>query len=498
VLTVSRGRDAGRALAPTKMPEGGVDVFNDDAILSPENAGSPLFGLNEPGLGQQAVLTADATGQEEIEYDADIEYDAAVDYDGPVSFALLTGNLADLDDSVDRFVHTARLSFYGASARLRTEVSTIVYQDILISDAIGHLLDAAGWPSGARRIATSDTRLSWWWLDRADAFDALNALVVTEGAPAVWFEAANGDVVFQNRTWRAVQTRSISVQARFFDTLAGATQPGDLWHDGVTLRPGWRDVRNKATYTVVYRAQQSLQQVWEYNEGSLVLAANETRPITVPLSDPCTDATAPASGTDYTVAAGSLASTPALSEVYAQHVTITFVAGASGATVNGVTSNGPQLRARPVTAIRQEEVANSVSAADSIAKRGLKPIDLTQELNARREVPRASAVSACDAAVTQYQRPPSIVSVLTQNYDYAHLLRQMTFEVSDRLAVTSTPRGMQGTEVWVEQIDHERVPGRWLTTLVCSRATTSGAVGTWAGDTPDATSGVWDLSVFAA
>lgn len=498
VLTVTRGRDTGQALAPSKIPEGSADVINDDALLSPENTASPLFGLNDPGLGHPAILTADATGQDEIEYDAAVDYDVAADYDGPVSFTLLSGILTDLDDNADRFVHTAKLEFQGATAKLHVEISTPLYADILISDCIGIVLDAADWPAGARRIAISDTRLAWFSCNKEDAVEVLHSLVAAEGAPSIWFEAADGSVVFHNRNWRAVQTRSAAIQARIYDTPLDATEAGDLLHAGATLEPARRDVRNKATYIIVERAEQSLQKVWEYNEGSLVLVANETRPITVPLSDPCLSATAPASGTDYTVVAGSLASVPTLSDVYAQSVTITFVAGASGATINGVTSNGPQLRARPVIEIRRETVTNSVDASESITKRGLRPIALDSELRARQEIPRASAIAACDAAVTLYQRPPSIISVLLQNINYIHLLRQMTFEISDRIAVTSTPRGMVQTEAWIEQINHERAPGLWRTTLVCSRATTSGEVGTWGGAVLDATTAVWGLSVWAA
>jgi hypothetical protein len=48
-------------------------------------------------------------------------------------------------------------------------VSTALYETITVDVAIGHLLDAAGWPAGERVIAVSTTVLEWWWVDNADA-----------------------------------------------------------------------------------------------------------------------------------------------------------------------------------------------------------------------------------------------------------------------------------------------------------------------------------------
>src|SRR5262249_47742634 len=161
--------------------------------------------------------------------------------------------------------------------------------------------------------------LDLWWVDDADPFSAALELLASEGAPAAMYEAADGSFVFENRNYRSTTTRSQTSRVTFSDSLSApiaydaaiaydARVPYDagaaLTHGTLQYSPNFRDVKNQATYDIGRRVQQSLQKVWEYGV-SLVLGPGESKLVTVPLSDPVTNATAPANGTDYTVAAGS-------------------------------------------------------------------------------------------------------------------------------------------------------------------------------------------------
>lgn len=500
-LTTQRGRDAARPLAGPMVAAGSVDVHNADRLLSPEFAGSPVYQLVEPGRGYRLRMQAGAA----LEYDAPIAYDSDDFYDGVVVVPLVTGFLEEPSYQSGLGAHATTLSCIGQLSRLRggETISTSLRQAIRTDEALTVILDAVGWPADLRRIEVGDTTMDLWWLTDADPFTAAVELLATEGVPAALYEAGDGTLVFENRNFRSTVDRASVSRWEFSDRRSTALpydQPveydahlfydagAQLMHGVLSYAPSFRDIRNQATYPIARRVRQSLQKVWEYGE-SLILTAGESRLITVSLSDPCSDSVAPSSGTDYTVSAGSLASTPALENVNAQSIGVRFVAGGSGATVLGVTSNGPQLRARPWTQVSSETIKNSVDASGSIARtKGVRSL----QIGGRREVNRAYAETVCDAAVTYYQVNRPVVELPFENIDGKHLAAQMAVEISDRVTIISEQLGMlDGAEFWVEQIRHQRQPGRLVTTLVCSRVDAVAGAGRW-------DEGLWDAALWGS
>lgn len=491
-LSVQRGRDSARPLAGPMVAAGSCGVHNQDRLLSPEFAGSPVYQLVEPGRAYRFSL--DVGGP--LEYDAPIWYDEEVFYDGASNLRLLTGFLEEPSYESGLGPHVTTLACIGQLSRLRggTPISTPLYENIRTDQALGYLLDAAGWPAALRRISFGDSTLELWWLAEADPFSAAVELLAAEGVPSALYEAADGAFVFENRNYRTTVSRSTTVRHTYSDRVTSAIAydaniaydapvfydaGAQLTHGVLSYAPAFADVRNQAIYAVSRRAIQSLQKVWEYGQ-SLTLGASESRLITVVLSDPCTAAVAPTAGgatPDYTLASGALASVPTLEAVNAQRIGIRFIAGLAGAVVNGVTSNGPQLRARPWTEMSRETVTNSVDASSSIARtKGARVV----QINGTSTINPAYAQAVCNAAVNYYKDHRPIVEMPFENIDSVHLAAQVTTEISDRVAIVSEQLGMtSGTELWVEQIRQQRQPAKLVTTLVCSRVDRRAGGGRW-------------------
>jgi hypothetical protein len=505
-LSTRRGRDSARPLGRAMAGTVSWSALNDDRLLSPEWARSPIYQLVQPGKPLRARAQAGAS----VAYDDPVGYNAPIFYDGLATFGLLEGQLDEPTYTTGMGNVIVPLTGLGVLSRLRdgARISTPLYTNLRTDQALTIILDAIGWPATDRVIALSDSTLSFWWLADQDPFDAIDELLWTEGAPAYFGEDGEGRAVWENRNFRSTQARSTTTQATFSDRISGNVAYDDaipydahVFYDGsfqllhgiVDYVPGYKAIYNQATATIRRRAQQTLQKVWEYGT-TLTLTAGESRLITVPLSDPCDTATAPASGTDYTVSAGSLASTPTLENVNAQSVGIRWIAGPGGATILGVTSNGPQLRARPYPVLSEERVTNSVDASASIAKLGGSPRGIRNvDLPARAEISRPMAIAICDAAVSYSMVPRPTVTVRIENIDGEHLRQQLTREVSDRIAIISEYLGLAG-DMWIEQIEQQRQPGKLVTTFVCERVLDETAAAIWDG--PNIPANQWGFGIW--
>ncbi len=82
---------------------------------------------------------------------------------------------------------------------------TNYYAGLTVDTAIGHLLDAIGFPAGRRDIGASPRVLDYWWLDHhTSAWQALLTLVRTAGPRARLSERADGTLVFRDEAAPAV------------------------------------------------------------------------------------------------------------------------------------------------------------------------------------------------------------------------------------------------------------------------------------------------------
>lgn len=172
-------------------------------------------------------------------------------------------------------------------------------------------------------------------------------------------------------------------------------------------------------------------------------------------------------GVDFTVVAGSLVSVSLL-ETSGQKVRIRMIAGAGGATVNGVTSNGPQLRAVSLPVTTTAPVTSTVNVALSSAR--FRPKDYTIPI--WPEITANQALDLCNNHARRYQRPRDQMTVTVGNISATALYFILTVAPSDRLRIIHTHGGIDAS-FFVEQLHHDlsRGGGLHTLTLACERVT---------------------------
>lgn len=474
-VTASRGRDQIRALAPPMAGTFNAELLNTSKDYSPEYASSPLYGNLLPG---RLVQLEAGDGTTRYLYEESLPYDSAVTYNSGTGHVLWTGILDDLPQHPELNRLSVTLPSFGTLSRLRKRqvdegISTALYSNILTSVALGHLLDAAGWPAADRVIDTGKTTLLWWWLDNADPFTAMVELLATEGPGAAIYEDGRGRIVFESRHYRLLTARSTTSQA----TLRGSgSEP--LFSAPFSYNPGLKDVINRCTITVKARSAKSLAVVWSLGEN-VALAANETKTYVARQTsgEPFTAAVAPVAATDYTVQSGSVTSIT-LNRTSGASVTITITGGAGGASVTGL-----QLRAQPVTVDSSGQATNTIDTSVSQTRYGRR----TYPLPTRAEVSLSTAQDFCNAVVGIYQAPRPQVSLALNNGTAARLAQALGREISDRVTIVEAQTAVNH-DYFVEQIAHRFVEYSHVTTLGLEKAVTTN-YGIWG-------SGLWGSAVW--
>ena len=162
-MTIAYGRDQARAFSPVRSGEAAFKLNNAARIYSPENSGSPLFGQLVPGRPVQITATQDAA-----------------------TTVIYRGFLDDFTVSPNKGDRTVTLSCLDMMARFAqaNPISTPLYPSIRTGTAIGYILDALGWPSGARDLDPGASTIRWWWEEGTDGLTALSRMLAAEGPPA--------------------------------------------------------------------------------------------------------------------------------------------------------------------------------------------------------------------------------------------------------------------------------------------------------------------------
>jgi hypothetical protein len=280
-VSCSRGMDQLQAFSP---PMAGVLAFELNNIsrdYSPGNGSSPYYGYLKPGKRVRFSSVALSSGGLELE-------------DGSGSLEIESGDLLLLEDLPARDIFTGILDalkqrpekenlsvqaqVLGMISRLVGKViSTPLYTNILISDALNYLLDEAGWPPDERNIQASTVVLPYWWLDGADAASALLQLADDEGPFAHVYEDGSGNIVFENNTYRLTQDRS-TISQYTFDSSNSIISPFDY-------DDNYKSMIQACKITQVTRTPQALGVIWSYSQ-TLTLAANQAKTFTVRANDP--------------------------------------------------------------------------------------------------------------------------------------------------------------------------------------------------------------------
>jgi hypothetical protein len=411
-ITATRGRDQARSISPSRAGDLQVEV-DEDAL---------------PHIVKGRLIRLRAT-----------------DFVGAKN--LWTGLITSWERHVRFNVVTATIHALGVLSRLpRTDVSTALYASIRTDIALGHLLDAVGFPAADRVFDVGQTTMDWWWLDGEDPFSALEAIRSAEGPNSVIYEDADGKIVFKNRYARTTESRSTVVQDTFSTTaspyISNLAEPTDALQNKI----------NVCKLTVRQRTAKTLGVIWTLG-STLILAPNESRKFEVrgTGNDPFIAAVC-TSPTDYTVTVGSLSSV-AFDRTSGASATLTVTAGTSGATVENL-----QVRAQLVSVDREMAVINSVGAPTAGDEQR------TYQLPTRSEIPLIVAQDFCDAVGLFYgtgreQLIPLSVLNVTDNDSDAQLRR----EVSDLIHVTATAHGIND-DYFIEQITQKVEPGGILRT----------------------------------
>ena len=413
-MTLGRGRDSARTLAPTIAGFSDLDLDNLANTYDPGN-------ILRRGLPVQIKATWNGT-----------------------TYSLFTGQIEDFiqHPEVDR--REVSVESLGVFNKLvGKKVSTELYQNIRVDTAIGHVLDAVGWPTDDRTLDTADVTLDWWWLDDEDAFEAIRVLVNTEGPRAAAIEGGDGKFLFHNRLHVAEQAASNTIQATFRDSGASPRYTEPFEYDD-----GLQDVINEVVVTVKARSAKSPAiDIWTIGVAGtrITLAAGGTKTFLVrhTSGDPFTAAVTPSAGTDYTLIAGSLA-TVSLSRTSGGNSKLTLVAGGSGATVDDL-----KVRAQRVSVDSETQITNTVDASSSQNQHGVQ----TYPFKIRAEIPEDEARGFCNTIVGDYKDGRPTVMITVPNVDTTTLEAALAREIHDRIRVIEGNHSID-KEYWVQQVRH--------------------------------------------
>jgi len=464
-IVSSRGRDQIRSLTPPSAGSFHAELDNTSRDYSPENSSSPLASYLYPGHKVRATAFV---GTEDT-YNSSTLYNSTALYDGAPAYHVATNLLDDIPQNPAIGVQTVEVPSIGTLSRLvGKRISTALYQSIPISTAMGYILDAVGWATADRVISTSTTTLDWWWLDDADAWDAMQTLFFSEGPGAALYEDALGRFVFEDRTYRILQSRCTTSQM----TLAAIDTTPPI--SAMTYQSGIKDIVNYCSVSYAKRAAGSLAAVWSLG-SSVTLAAGESRSFVARSStgDPFTAAVTPVLTTDYTVSVGSI-SAVSLSRTSGAQVTVTITAGGSGATVTAL-----QLRAQLVSVSASGSIANTVSATTSISRYGLRPFNYPTW----PEIAINTLQDLVNTVVSTYMVPQPRISITAIGIDDTAVVALLSREVSDRVSVADPTSGF-ASDVFIEQITVRVTDaGRVAVTFGCTKTTATGY-------------GIWDTSLW--
>lgn len=283
-LSFERGKDQARIVSPPMAGQLSASLNNLSRDYSLENTGSPLVGKLEPGRRVRVNVGGGTAIATEGGVVITTEGGTPIVTESSALKTLWTGFLDDIGQDPALGKQWVTVPSLGPLSWIRGKtVSTTLYQNIRTNFAIGYLLDAIGWPSGDRLLASGDTVMDWWWVDEQDAFDALMDILYTEGAGAAIYEDELGRIVFENRNYRMTQTRCVSSQA----TYTASESLTDFAYS-----PDFKDVFNACKVEINSRAIQGEQKIWEAGER-VTLAASEVRDFIIRVSDPFKDAIIP-------------------------------------------------------------------------------------------------------------------------------------------------------------------------------------------------------------
>lgn len=240
-VEIQRGKDRQAFFSPPMAGLSGFDLDNLDKYLSPGYTSSPIHGLVLPGRRVRFTTTSP-------------------------SRTLWTGYTDEIRQQPEWGRKSVGFANLGVLTLLRGKsISTPLYQNIRIDQAIGYVLDAIGWPAADRVLDTATVTLDSFVLDKEDAGSAILSLLLTEGPFASIYEDGQGRIVFEANDYRSTETRCTTSQATFSDTSTNVAFSYD---------PNYRDIVSLVRLARQARQTLALESIWTY-PTTLTLTANQ-------------------------------------------------------------------------------------------------------------------------------------------------------------------------------------------------------------------------------
>lgn len=444
-LVVTEGRDAAQTLAPPRVASGTFELFNHDGTYSQHRADSPVYQRVLPGRPVGYRLSAGTA----TPYDEARPYDEADPYDGRGTWEAGRHVIDDISQQTGWGQQRVGLGTIGTEVVLIDSRITVPLQLGLRTDqCVQLILDACGWPASRRIIGLSDTTLIAWWCDEQQPWAALLELLGAEG-PGTFYVDRYDNFHWEGRNFRTITTRANTSQATFSDRSGG----GGLWFRQIGYDPNYQSISNRATFSTRRRQAQAITKVWEYG-ATLTLTAGESRTLIARPSDPFVNADLIREGTDYAVVP-PLGATVTISATSGFVMFIEVTAGPSGASITGITSNGIQLRAQPLTVVSETIVENSINADASIATYSPivgAAIPIPYVVNGWPELEPAQAEAVCNAWVSRYREPRALVTIVIEAVDAAHAYQILTRLPSDRITLVEANTGL-ADDAWINSME---------------------------------------------
>lgn len=412
-LSIRYGRDQARSLSPMAPGRAMFELDNSSRDYSPENSTSPLYGQVLPGRPTRIQATHDA-----------------------VTYGLLRGQMDEYEVLPDITRRSVQITCLDSLARLKgVRISTGVHHGLRTGQAIGVVLDAAGWPEDLRDLDVGATTVPWFWADDGDAYELLQQLLDSEGPGSLVTVGTDGQIVFRDRHHRLIRAASTTAQATFRCDGAEPLLAPPLVYDH-----GLRDIINSISYRIPVRHPSGeLSAVWS-TQGQTAVADGQTVPISVAASTPFVGAITPVAGTDYQLS-GTVQMT--LSRTSGQSVTV-FVKATGGPAV--VTD----LQLRAYALATQATVQVQAEDSTSIGQYGRRSWPSGRD-PVWASLPDATAIAAIILA-HRAQRLPAVTITLNGLHD-TRLVQQLTRDLSDRVRIVEDETGLDA-DFWIEQIEH--------------------------------------------
>lgn len=459
-VKIERGRDKARALG---LPMASVlteTLRNVHRRYSAQNSGSPLYG--QVKSGRPTYFATDVEGSATMADPVVLMADASCTMSGgTVSRRLFTGTTEVPREKYGpgpnrRFVE---INAIGGYARLSgVEVTLGVQANKTTGELLVLVWEAAGLVDGVTYVIDQDMidngrTVPWFWADKADAAELTLVLLATEGPPAAVYEDAFGRAVAEGHNYRAITARSQTVQYELF----ASEDDGELTFVGLEYEPGEEAIVNDVAFAFEVREPSFSQDLWYYDD-TITLGAGGVLTLVATSDNPIVSFTTPTAGTDFILAAGTLASVTAVADGPFR-VVITFTAGGGGATLDPATSDGSRLRGVPLIVIETPTAEPSIDASDSQAEFGVRALPS----NARPwpVLTQTVANAIADAYLLAYADERPVVWLTIVNSSGANLDFISRVEVSDLIHAYDPTESGTDLDLTVETLEHE-ILGKWL------------------------------------